>query len=356
MQRTLLRLQRALSPLLAPLGLLYAEALRLREAAYAAGRLDSWRPPAPTISVGNIAWGGTGKTPLTAWLAERCLDAGRIPCILTRGYNAAPPAPHYLVAPDSLPIHVGDEPLLLARSLPGARVVVDPDRTRAGQWAVQALHPHLFLLDDGFQHLAVQRDLDLVLLRPQDLDQDWGRTIPAGPWREGPAALARASAFLVRCCEQDVPALGPLAQRRLGSLDKPVFTFTLLPTGLVPAGLRRAGPAPQPGPYLLVSGVGNPASVAATAEQLMGRPAEKHLVFPDHHLYGAADWLNISVSTRAHNASFALCTEKDAVKLAPFADETLWSITVTPAFGPALLGPDDFIAWWDLQAGNLLGK
>lgn len=355
MQRTLLRLQAAASPLLAPLGLGYAAILRRRELAYAAGRRDSWRPPVPTVSVGNIAWGGTGKTPLTAWIAQRALDAGRTPAILTRGYNAKPPGPHYLASPDNLPVHVGDEPLMLARALPGARVIVDPDRTRAGQWAVTTLRPHLFILDDGFSHLAVRRDLDLVLLTPDDLGRHWNRPIPAGPWREGRAALERASAFLVRCAEADFPALGPLAQRRLGVLGKPVFTFTLLPRGLAPVSLRDPGPAPRPGgPYLLASATGNPASVHATATAYMGREPQKHLVFPDHHTYTAADWLRIGVSARAWGAKLVLCTEKDAAKLAPFADETVWALTVAPAFGPALIGQGDFIIWWEEQAQRLL--
>ncbi|MEW5774465.1 MAG: tetraacyldisaccharide 4'-kinase [Thermodesulfobacteriota bacterium] len=354
MQRTLLRLQEALSPLLAPLGWAYAAVLRRRELAYAKGGRDSWRPPVPTVSVGNIAWGGTGKTPLAAWIAQRALDAGRSPCILTRGYNAAPPGPHYLASPDNLPIHVGDEPLMLCRALPGARVVVDPDRTRAGKWAVSALKPHLFILDDGFSHLAVRRDLDLVLLTPGDLGRNWGRTIPAGPWREGPAALARASAFLVRCAEEEFPALGPLAQRRLGPLGKPVFTFTLLPQGLVPVSLRKPGSPPPPGTrYLLASATGNPASVYATATAYMGREPQKHLAFPDHHNFTSADWLKISVSARSWDAEAVLCTEKDAAKLAPFADETVWSLSVAPAFGPALIGRDDFIAWWEEQASRL---
>jgi tetraacyldisaccharide 4'-kinase len=355
MQRTLLRLQAALSPLLSPLGLAYAAVLRQRELAYASGRRDAWRPPIPTISVGNIAWGGTGKTPLTAWIAQRALDAGRIPAILTRGYNAAPPGPHYLASPDNLPIHVGDEPLMLCRALPGARVVVDPDRTRAGQWAIEILRPDLFILDDGFSHLAVRRDLDLVLLTPDDLGRHWSRPIPAGPWREGRVALERASAFLVRCSEAECPQLGPLAQRRLGVLNKPVFTFTLLPQGLAPVSLRQAAPPPPPGArYLLASATGNPASVAASATAFMGRQPQKHLIFPDHHNYTSADWLNISVSARAWDAQCVLCTEKDAAKLAPFADETVWALTVTPAFGPALIGQGDFITWWEGQAQRLL--
>ena len=355
MQRTLLRLQDALSPLLAPLGWAYAAILRRRERAYAAGRRPSWRPPVPCVSVGNIAWGGTGKTPLTAWIAQRALDAGRCPCILTRGYNAVPPGPHYLASADNLPIHVGDEPLMLTRALPGARVVVDPDRTRAGQWAIQALRPDLFLLDDGFSHLAVRRDLDLVLLTPDDLGRHWNRCIPAGPWREGQDALTRASAFLVRCTEADFPFLGPLAERRLGTLRKPVFTFTLLPQGLVPVSLRRTDAVPaREGRYLLVSATGNPASVAATATAFMGREPIRHLAFPDHHNYTSADWLKISVTARSWDAELVICTEKDAAKLAPFADETVWALTVTPAFGPSLIGRDDFIAWWDAQARRLL--
>lgn len=355
MQRKLLRLQSALSPLLAPLGRVYTGVLRQREEAFASGRRDSWRPPIPTVSVGNISWGGTGKTPLTAWLARRVLDAGRTPCILTRGYNAVPPGPHYLASRDNLPIHVGDEPLMLCRALPDARVVVDPDRTRAGQWAIENLRPDLFLLDDGFSHLAVRRDVDLVLLTPRDLGADWNKVIPAGPWREGQRALERATAFLVRCAPEEAPDLEFSAQRRLGVLNKPVFTFSLQPQGLVPVSPRNFDSPPPAGTsFVLVSATGNPDSVHATATAFMGREPHQHLVFPDHHLFTGEDWRTISTSVRGWEAGAVLCTEKDAAKLAPFADETLWSLSVTPAFGPALLGQGDFVAWWDAQAERLL--
>ena len=183
--------QRYLSPLLAPVATAYAAAMRLRQCCYASDLLYSDSLAAPCVSVGNISWGGSGKTPLTAWLLSWAVSQGLHPVVLTRGYRAHPPRYPYLVRMDSPVNEAGDEPLLLRQGCPAATVLVDPKRLRAGRWASQ-LQPDLFILDDGMQHLAVRRDINLVLLREADLLDQWNKVIPAGSWREpGSAFKAR---------------------------------------------------------------------------------------------------------------------------------------------------------------------
>ena len=332
-----------LAPLLHPVGRLYALAMRGRAQAYALEMKTTWRPPRPCISVGNIAWGGSGKTPLCQYLLEQALAAGQRPALLTRGYRAAPPHFPYLVCPDSLPSAAGDEPLLLAQACPGALVCVDPHRGRAGKWLWRSCQPDLFVLDDGFQHRAVKRDLDLVLLRPADLGSQWNRVLPAGTWREGICALHRADAFCIQAPPEQWPELRARFVDRLGSLNKPLFSFALRTRGVIHCATGHRLPSP-PGPYLLVSGIAGPGRVRRTAEQAFGPPVA-HLPFPDHHTFSAANWETIRETAQAHGATTVLCTPKDAVKLRLHADATLFSFDLDLRFGPHWLAGQSFAQW-----------
>ena len=337
-----------LAGLLAPAGAAWAGLMRLRAAAVARARAPGVAPPraggaraappprpapppprdlapfvrtvrlaAPVVSVGNIAMGGTGKTPVTAWLCRRALDRALVPCVLTRGYRARPPHLPWAVSADDPPGAAGDEPLLLARSCPGARVVVDPVRARGGAFAARTFAPDLFVLDDGFQHLAVERDLNLCLLRPEDLDEAWGRVFPAGYWREGEGALSRADVFLVKTPDG---AFGPLAahvKARLGPLGRPVFAFNLRPVGLSPlsGGPPLRGIAGEP--YVLACGVAHPGQVAATAGMLLGYPPASVLAFPDHSAFGPDELRAVRAEAARESAPHVVVTAKDAVKIDP---------------------------------------
>jgi tetraacyldisaccharide 4'-kinase len=324
---------------------MYARLMGLRAGMYRRGALPSWRPPGFCVSVGNISWGGSGKTPLCEWLLQWGAERGDAPVLLSRGYKAAPPALPYAVRPDSPVGEAGDEPLLLARSCPGATVVIDPRRARGGRWAASAVGSRLFVLDDGFQHLGVRRDLDLVLLSPEDLSRDWDAVLPAGPWREPAAALGRASALLLRAGPDRFEELRLLARRRLGALAKPVFSFQIRPAGVlrVVDGIRQE--LARIGPYMLVSGVGRPRAVEASVAAAIGRKPELHLVFPDHHPYASRDWKEISFEAHRKECERILCTPKDAVKLARFADAGLWSLETELRFGPREPEGPAFEAW-----------
>jgi tetraacyldisaccharide 4'-kinase len=342
-----LSLQQTLAPLLYLPSRLYARLMRARREWYEHGRILSHRPPRPCVSIGNIGWGGSGKTPLTEWLMRWSERHDVSSAVLTRGYGANPPGPHYLVTPDSTPQEAGDEPLLLARSCPESRVIVDPDRTRAAKWAWREFRPDLFLLDDGFQHLKVQRDLDLVLLRPKDLIDQWNSVIPAGSWREDEGALTRAAAFLIKCQEDEFQSLEPLIQERLAKYNAPVFNFSFKPLGIKRLDVADSARTFGGAPYTLVTGVGEPDQVVETTEILLGDRPSLHLRFDDHYTYTQRDWDEIRNQSNLKNIRHILCTAKDAVKLARFEPRNLWTFDHTLEFGPAYFAETTFPNWWE---------
>lgn len=355
---------RKISPLLRPLGASYALLMRQRRALYAKGSLPSYTPPCPCVSIGNIAWGGTGKTPFTVWLLEWARRRSLRAVTLTRGYGGKPGKGPLLVRPGCAPARSGDEPLMLACAFPEAFVLTFPQRTVSARLAEKTLAPDIMVLDDGMQHLALRRDTDIVLLRPQDLDRDWNRVIPSGPWREGVTALSAASVFAVKADAAAFADLAPLACRRLEHLGRPVFSFSLAPLGLralFPPARAQAGQEEEAlppllskeqyhnRPYALVSGVGNPSDVERTAELVMGRPPVQHFAFDDHHPFSSQDVqavLRLSASLLP-----VVCTAKDAVKLrafqADFGITPAWVMETELQFGSALFTDCDFPTWWE---------
>jgi tetraacyldisaccharide 4'-kinase len=333
-------------PALAPIGRGYGWAMRWREAAYRRGWLETWRPPAPCISVGNINWGGSGKTPLCASLLRHSVNGGQLPALLSRGYKARPAELPYLVQPDSPVEDSGDEPLMLARQCPGALIVVDPSRRRAGRWIYARRQPDLFVLDDAFQHLAVSRDVDLVILTPEDLTRNWNAPLPGGTWREGRQALKRASAVLIQADPDGFLALGDRLRMRLAPLGIPIFSFVLLSRGVrhVSTGRSLDG---LDGEYMLISGVGSPERVAGTAERLLGRKPLKHWAYPDHYAFNQSDWHRIKHRARALGCRAVLCTPKDSVKLERWADERLYTFELDLELGPSLQADTDLWTWLD---------
>jgi tetraacyldisaccharide 4'-kinase len=301
---------------------------------------------------------------LLDWAGEHSLNA----VVLSRGYGGKVGRRPLLVRPDTPPDIAGDEPALLARTHDQASVVVFPRRAEAARFAESCLNPDLLLLDDGMQHLALARDLDLVLLRPEDFSSGWNRVIPSGTWREGRVALGAAHAFLVKADAKEFQALLPLAQQRLQEFGKPLFSFTLAPQGLRPLFPRVGCPHPlldpqtyRHTPYILLSGVGKPDQVEATATQCLGRAPDRHVVFPDHHAYTENDVLAL----RRQSSLPVVCTAKDAVKLRYFdeawGETPVWALDARAVFGPACdMGRDDtapmsFPDWW-AERWAALGK
>ncbi|MFA7166113.1 MAG: tetraacyldisaccharide 4'-kinase [Desulfoplanes sp.] len=324
--------QHLLTPVLIPLGHAYAKIMALRASAYSNHIFPTWQPTVPCISVGNISWGGTGKTPMVSWILDWAARTHRHPAVLTRGYHALPPHVPFHVQAASLPSQAGDEPLMLAKKHPQADIVVDPKRIRSGPWAERTLQPDLFILDDGFQHLAVQRQIDLVLLAPDDLGKAWDNVIPSGSWREGSKALQRAHAFIVNTTGASLDRLLPLATKRLGYLHKPIYFVELFPTGLRHLTTGRSVLDVQKEPYFLFTGIANPERVIRTATALLKSPPEDHLFFPDHHSFTLDDLSLIRERTTSCGAKHILCTTKDGIKISPCSEDPIWEIQTTIRF------------------------
>ncbi|HET9481551.1 MAG TPA: tetraacyldisaccharide 4'-kinase, partial [Candidatus Polarisedimenticolia bacterium] len=225
------------------LGLLepiYAAAVRLRGALYDRGWIAAHRLGVPVISVGNLSAGGSGKSPMVALVAGHLARAGFRPAVISRGYGGRHAGPATVVSSGSGPLVgadvAGDEPVMLARMLPELPIVVAHRRRGGGALAIARLGARCLVLDDGFQHRSLARDLDLVLL---DARQGFGngRLLPAGPLREPPSALSRAGALILTRCDRAVPAaveaLAAAAVRH--SPGSELFHARSKPVGLVDA-------------------------------------------------------------------------------------------------------------------------
>jgi len=273
------------------------------------------RLPIPVVSVGNVRVGGSGKTPFVAALARAQVAAGRRVVVLARGYGRAAGAA------------LNDEGAWLAAAVPQARIVQAPDRAAAAERALARAPADLVILDDGFQHEALARDLDLVLV---DAATGFGngRLLPAGPLRERPSALRRAA--LVVLTRSELATAEQLARTRAAvaaaAPHVPVATarFDVV---AIRQGERALPPAALAGGAVVVaSGVARPAAVAATVEALGARVVDEAR-FPDHHAYSLGELEELLARARARGATL-VGTAKDGVKwraLAPArADE--WRI------------------------------
>jgi len=286
--------------------LVYGGVTRLRNAGYDRGWLPRERLDCAVVSVGNLTVGGSGKTPMVAWLARELARRGRRPGVLARGYRGGG-------------ARLNDEGRALARELPGVPQVQRADRAGGGRELV-ALGVDVVLLDDGFQHRRLARDLDLVLI---DATRPWGLSaapggaavralLPRGLLRERPQSLARADALVLTRTEQaDARALAAL-ERELEALapGAPILLSEHRPAGLRGPEGERPLAALRGLRVELVSGIAHPAAFEATARALGAEVAGVH-AFPDHHAFVAADL----AAARAGGGEL-LATTKDAPKLA----------------------------------------
>jgi tetraacyldisaccharide 4'-kinase len=304
-----------------PLSLLFRALAGLRAGLYRVGILQAGRLPVPVIVVGNIFIGGTGKTPLTIWLAQALVEAGFKPGVISRGHGAEGEAPRE-VTPASSTVEVGDEPLLIARRA-GVPVVVARKRFEAGR-ALLAAHPEVDVLitDDGLQHYALARDIEVLLFDGRGTGNGW--LLPAGPLREAPS---RRRDFTVVNAPEITP---PLA----ASVGGTPFRMQLVGDGaeqLADPSQRRplSGFAGQR--VLAAAGIGNPGRFFTL---LRGAGLEfAELPLPDHH-----DFRDNPFATA--DADVILITEKDAVKCGQLEnlkdDPRLWVVPVTARIDAAL--------------------
>ncbi|HEX4952236.1 MAG TPA: tetraacyldisaccharide 4'-kinase [Thermoanaerobaculia bacterium] len=302
------------SPPRSPWQRLYGAAHALR-CAWWAGRAA--KLPRPVISVGNLHWGGTGKTPLVAALAAHLRDQGAKVAILSRGYKSRGEGVRVVSdfhgGPYLGPLVAGDEPVLLAGLVPGVAVVVAPQRAAAGRAALERLSPppNFFLLDDGFSHLALARDLDLLVFPAADPFAG-GRLPPAGRLREPLAAAARAHAALLTGSGVTVASAREVGR----ALERFGFRGAAFAAPTVVGAARGADRLPLPAGQrvLLVSGIARPASLRASAEEA-GFEITGELTFPDHHDYPEPSLARLRRAFATAGAEAVLTTAKDLVKL-----------------------------------------
>jgi tetraacyldisaccharide 4'-kinase len=305
----------AVSALLSPISLLFRVIAGARRAGYRAGLMSAFRLPVPVVVVGNITAGGTGKTPLTLWLAAFLRTQGRSPGIVCRGYGGTGGAPQR-VWPDSDPDACGDEAVLLARRS-GCPVWIGADRPAAAR-ALLAAAPEcdIVLSDDGLQHYALARDLEICVV---DGDRAFGNgwLLPAGPLREPTSRLAEVDAVVVNGVDGQpapLPAIRRLNAQCLGMKLEARGFWNLRHAD------RRVGVEHFRGRRVhAVAGIGNPGRFFRQL-QGMGLAFTPHS-FPDHHPFTASDLAYAG-------AGAVVMTEKDAVKCQRFAPETCWAMAV----------------------------
>jgi tetraacyldisaccharide 4'-kinase len=322
-----MNLSPAMRALLSPLGVAYASAARLRAWLYAAGLLPRRRLAEPVVSVGNLTTGGTGKTPMVMWLAARLAAQGRRVGILTRGYRSDAGA--------------RDEPAALARFAADQRhagrirLGIGSNRFAAGR-VLEAHGVEMFVLDDGFQHLRLHRDADIVLL---DASDPFGEgMLPAGRRREPKVALRRADVVVITRSTH-APAVETVVRRFTVS---PVFYAETVLRGVADRSTGARVPPLQftAVPGFAFCGLGNPRAFFDDLERWGFRLAGR-AVFPDHHAYRREELQRLEQQARQAGAAALVATEKDRWNLADAGELALplWvvSIELRPADPEGLL-------------------
>jgi tetraacyldisaccharide 4'-kinase len=307
------------SLLLPPLSALYGAVTRTRLSLYRRGTFHTTRLDRPVISVGNMTVGGTGKTPLVEWISKAVAARGKKVCILTRGYGRENPQRQVVVSDGetilATPAEAGDEPYLLATKLLGsAAVISNIDRISAARYAIENLASDCFVLDDGFQHLRVARDLNIVTI---DATNPWGggELLPYGRLREPLSGLGRADCVVMTRCDQ-AENLDRLREEIRDLISgRPVFESAMRPVkNLLPTG-----------PVAAFCAVGNPQSFFTQLRE-SGYQLAMQKVFADHHSYTQQD-VNHLIDEAAHaGANNLITTAKDAVKLRSLSFTLPWHV------------------------------
>ncbi|MBM4122237.1 MAG: tetraacyldisaccharide 4'-kinase [Nitrospira sp.] len=305
----------------------YGLAVLARAACYNRGWLPRRQLSCRVISVGNLTVGGTGKTPVVIWLVESLLAKGLRVGVLSRGYKRERGDQFLLVSDGAAvlagPAEAGDEPHLIATRCRRAIVAVGADRYRLGRWVQERFPIDCFVLDDGFQHLALYRDADLLLVDASD-PHGLEALLPAGRLREPLSAAARATALLVTRADQagDLGSVLAKIEAASGRKDHPVLVRFRV-DGLADVrsgGLHEIGRA-KGQRALIFSGIGNSPSFKNTVAEL-GAVILDEVTFRDHHVYQASDLAMVRERARRCGAELILTTEKDAGKVTPLLKES----------------------------------
>jgi tetraacyldisaccharide 4'-kinase len=339
-----------------PLSTVYATAARARRAWYAHHPASRRRLGRPVISVGNLVVGGSGKTPTVAALASLLRDAGERPVILSRGYGRRGPTDGVLMVSDGVRVlepveRSGDEPQLLARMLEGVPVLVGADRHASGRVAEQRFDATVMLLDDGFQHFQLERDIDLLVVDERDLGE---QPLPVGRLREPLDAAAAASALLVT---GDSTARARLCQA-LGVAEA-FLLATHYGAAQPVSGRGDAVSCPQCSRVMAVAGIARPNRFFDALHQ-QGWNVVREVAFRDHHWFTPREVARLERTASDAGAEWIVTTDKDAVRLPEsLADSWLrlpMRLTVEPAASFAVWLLDRLAAVRELRNQQSFGR
>lgn len=303
--------------LLAPLSLLFWGITALRRVAYRIGIFKSWKAPVPVVVIGNLSVGGNGKTPFTIWLARQLQQQGLKVGVVSRGYvpgnNEVKNYPQ-LVNPNSNPAEVGDEPVLIARRS-GAKIAISPNRCQSIELLHKAYHIDVILSDDGLQHYALQRDVEVVIV---DGERRFGNgfLMPAGPLRELPSRLKQVDAVV---CNGAAAQAQEIQMRLQAGVAVNLLTQE---ERLLNDFIGQ--------PLVAMAAIGNPQRFFNMLNSL-GLNVVKQKAFVDHAKLSSEKLNNL---TKAEQSLFM--TEKDAVKCHKFARENWWYVPVEAELEPTI--------------------
>lgn len=351
--------------------ILYNFTMRIRSLLYQMEFYQSYEINCPVISVGNITSGGTGKTPLVKLLAQKLQKKGFKTAILSRGYKRPmeekrkskrsnnmiiPNGLFYqseiILVSDFSKIYSnwhfsGDEPYLLAKSLPGVAVIVGSDRKKTAEYALNQLGANIIILDDGFSHLRIKRNLDILLLDTLN-PFGGGYCLPRGLLREPLIAIRRADCIILTRSETDKDYSKLYSEIKKYNYGKPIFKSSSVILRL--RNIQTGEPISISGlsgiQILAISGIGNPESFERNLNSLK-LDIRQHLIYPDHYVYSREDIDIIRETMQEKHIDWLVTTEKDAVKISEFmnARDRDWYILEI-----------EFQLEWENEFWNLLEK
>ena len=302
-------IKRALRLCLRLIATAYGLVVRLRNLCYDKKWFKTHDVPVPVISIGNITTGGTGKTPLVIWICNLLAGKGKNCAILTRGYKTQPGI-------------LSDEPALLAKSCPSAKIIVNPDRTAGAQKAVKEHDVAVIVMDDGFQHRKLKRDLDIITI---DATCPFGceHILPAGLLREPVTTLKRAQIAVITHCDKIQQDELTYLEDRILSLNPQITIAKAIykhPCAIGIKGLNLTTDQLKQKPVFAFCGIANPDNFFDSLKQ-MGTNLLGSKIYNDHHNYKAQDFGDIYEQAKYLGAEIILTTQKDWVKTALLAQK-----------------------------------